>query len=398
MGKLKASDRLVVNITKTIEKSMTRAQRWSTFWRHNYKAIFDKHDLIVAVVIIVVVLAPWVFLDLLNVTKLKYGAIPALSIAVAASALKKLVSFPNLNHWLGFLEEKIEKTPVPKYGSAPHDKLRIIAFLQDLDRYEDKIIMQVLQSLNTVLKACEINFVLALDKNISRKATTSEKDVDPDHLISQIIQFPVTLYPVFKVNSEIEDNIKKQRPPLKPETQVQEMSCNERKTFEKLKCFSREISGIRQNYIRYHNFARNVITHIMDPVTKISSQWDKELVAWIFICSQWRKEMNILIQNWHAYVDVEAVKGEPSLKEIVDNYIKKEEDYKRKEKNAANSQNIKKKEADFKEEEKEENRRKSLQKALEIQDVSMNSIQFFQHFRFHCDAGYLKPRSDLSSN
>ncbi|GLJ53171.1 hypothetical protein SUGI_1133170 [Cryptomeria japonica] len=57
-----------------------------------------------------------------------------------------------------------------------------------------------------------------------------------------------------------------------------------------------------------------------------SHQWKVELVAWIFICSQWRHEMNILIKDWHTYIDFkedEKMKQEPSLKDIVANYIKK---------------------------------------------------------------------------
>ena len=33
----------------------------------------------------------------------------------------------------------------------------------------------------------------------------------------------------------------------------------------------------------------------------------------------------------------------------------------------------------------------NLHKALKVQDVSLKSIQRFQHFRFHCSAGYLTP-------
>ncbi|XP_059069956.1 uncharacterized protein LOC131032497 isoform X2 [Cryptomeria japonica] len=97
--------------------------------------------------------------------------------------------------WRSFLDDKIKGTPVPKFGSAPQDKLRIIAFLNDLDHYEDLVLVQVLQVLNTVLKVCEINFIVALDKNIIRKAfqTSSENEDDVDHFISRIVELPVIL-------------------------------------------------------------------------------------------------------------------------------------------------------------------------------------------------------------
>ncbi|XP_057833379.2 uncharacterized protein LOC131044137 [Cryptomeria japonica] len=492
-GTLEASDGLQVEIAEAIEISMTRAQRWTTRCRHNRQSLFDIFDLLIPAL----VFAAWTFIDRFNVSKLKYGAIPASVIAFAASALKKFRTFCNWKQvskfvndhlksrksdqygqqqtviskikflkkesgkkpWPVFsffsgenlktltclLEEKIEKTPVPKYGSAPHEKLRIIVFLEGLEHYEDSVIVRVMQSLSTLVKACEINFVLALDKNIIRKAfkSSSQKEDDADYFISQIIELPVTLlHPAVEseINSEMQGNtindIEKQlisrSESKKCVSRVQDMSMmtnnlEESVTFKKLNCFAREISGLHQNYIKYHNFARNVISQTMDPATKTSWQWDKELVAWIFICFQWRQEINILIQDWHAYIDVKdkigETKQEPSLKEIVANYIKHQVDSKENKKNAIDAKEKEKKEFDSEEEKKEkwnklkvmfsfgdavfnfeENqfhgnlpRWKSLYKALsQVQDVSMKGIQCFQHFRFHCDTGYLNLPRDLS--
>lgn len=497
-GTLEACDGLVFEITKSIEKSMTRAQRWSTRCRNNRQSFFTKIDLLIPVIIFAVIYAAWMFIERFDFTKLKSGTIPAFVIAIGASALKKSVSFYNWKQvsgfvsdhfsshkskqqygqqqtviskikflkeeigrkpypvfslitgekfkiWRCFKDEKIENTCVPKFGSAPHKQLRIIVFLTGLNRYEDSAIVQVLQSLNTVLKACEINFVLALDKTIIRRALkTSSQQEDADHFISQIIKLPVTilhptvtlLHTAVKTNSEMQENtandIEKQLPSAneistandlkckmqllsKRVTQVRDISTmknnDEEITFGRLNCFAREISGLHQNYMKYHKFAWNVISQTMGHATNTSWQWDKELVAWIFICSQWRGEMNILIQDWHDHVDVneedEKIKQEPSLKEIVANYIKKQPDAKEKEKNAADSKDKGNKEADSKEEEKETENIlngdlqgwKSLHKALDkVQDVSMNGIQCFQHFRFHCNAGYLNRPLELSSN
>ncbi|GLJ53183.1 hypothetical protein SUGI_1133410 [Cryptomeria japonica] len=245
-GTHEACDGLVVEITEEIENSMTRAQRWSTFWRHNYQSPFEMFDLVVAGGVFAAIFAAWMFIERFNVSELKYGAIPAFVIAFAATLLKKLVSLYNWKEVRKFVSDhfrspkseqygqqqtviskikflkkesgskpywffsfitrensnKIEKTCVPKYGSAPHEKLRIIVFMDGLDRYEDTVMVQVLRCLNTVLKACEINFVLALDKNIIRKAC--KKEDDADHFISQIIQLPVTIYQVYNLNSEMQ--------------------------------------------------------------------------------------------------------------------------------------------------------------------------------------------------
>ncbi|GLJ53186.1 hypothetical protein SUGI_1133450 [Cryptomeria japonica] len=514
-GEHEACDGLVVEITEEIEKSMTRAQRWITRWRHKRASFVDKYDWMFWGGAFLVAYLLWLIIKHFNFKNVTWGAIVAFASSFIVPVVKKLYQWfdskevsqfvkdhfrshksDQYGHqetvisklkflkkdsgkkpWpifsffsglkLGLMEDKIEGTPVPKYGSAPHKKLRIIAFMDGLDRYEDSMIVRVLQSLNTVVKACEINFVLALDKNIIRKAfkSSSQKEADADHLISQLIQLPVTLvHPDLKPISEMSGNttndIEKQQPCTcerrknlrKRVTRVQHISTmmthdpEEMATFKDLNRFGREIPGLHQNYIKYHNFARNVISQVMYLAPKSSWQWDKELVAWIFICSQWREEMNILIQDWHAYIDFiddenRKAKQEPSLtqdlqtyadvkekkvdtkqkpflKKIV-NYIIQEADVKGK-KEETDSEEKGKKEADSQEEknkeklnklknmsnfgqaafnfEEKQRRWKKLYEALKLQDVSVNGIQFFQNFRFHCDAGYLNCPRELSFN
>ncbi|GLJ53172.1 hypothetical protein SUGI_1133180 [Cryptomeria japonica] len=272
------------------------------------------------------------FLNGVNLTqwkKLKYGSIPATVMAIFVPALKLSVSFFKLKpvshyvslrfssenseqygqqqrvisdikflkeeigrkpsiifsffagetftFWRSFLDDKIKGTPVPKFGSAPQYKLRIIAFLNDLDHYEDSVLVRVLQVLNTVLKVCEINFIVALDKNIIRKAfqTCSENEDDVDHFISRIVELPVTLVhpavdewgkkdnPIVKyeaiptennvwasngqvnTRSDIEKGI--QLTSTKKSKELQEManSKEEIATFRRLNCFASEIPNLR---------------------------------------------------------------------------------------------------------------------------------------------------------
>ncbi|XP_057833375.1 uncharacterized protein LOC131044135 [Cryptomeria japonica] len=235
--------------------------------------------------------------------------------------------------WRSFLDDKIKGSPVPKFGSAPQDKLRIIAFLNDLDHYEDSVLVRVLQVLNTVLKVCKINFIVALDKNIIRKAfqTSSENKDDVDHPIAKYEAIP-TENNVWACNGQvntrgdIEKGIQLTSTEKSKEPQEMANSKEEIVTFRRLNCFASEIPNLRHSYTKYHNFARNVISKTMGNHRENSHQWKVELVAWIFICSQWRHEMNILIKDWHTYIDFkedEKMKQEPSLKDIVANYIKK---------------------------------------------------------------------------
>ncbi|GLJ05800.1 hypothetical protein SUGI_0025690 [Cryptomeria japonica] len=106
---------------------------------------------------------------------------------MAASQL----SFPNL-------------LPFENFGGAKktlltsEDQLRMIAFVDDLDRCDEKVIIQVLSAINLVLAECKINVILGIDKKmIQRAVETHFEDNDDrdlaDKFICKIIQIPLSL-------------------------------------------------------------------------------------------------------------------------------------------------------------------------------------------------------------
>lgn len=69
------------------------------------------------------------------------------------------------NH--GRLEQAID---APKVAPASGSNLRIIVFVDDLDRCQDSVILQVLSAINLVLAVCEINVVMGMDKRLIERA------------------------------------------------------------------------------------------------------------------------------------------------------------------------------------------------------------------------------------
>ncbi|KAH9290441.1 hypothetical protein KI387_034558, partial [Taxus chinensis] len=186
---------LAIEITREIEGSMTNAQLLSTRWRNTW--IMHSGDIyfkfmLPCLLLVGIGWAAWIFLDRLGPTELKdlkYGSIPVTIIATVWSALGALISFfkpvstqisgyfskldysqqlgyqqkvidditflkaqigckpcfifslisgEKWNNWWGLRKETIGETRVPKYGSAPQRKLRIVSFVDDLDHCEDE--------------------------------------------------------------------------------------------------------------------------------------------------------------------------------------------------------------------------------------------------------------------
>ncbi|GLJ35195.1 hypothetical protein SUGI_0708360 [Cryptomeria japonica] len=65
------------------------------------------------------------------------------------------------------LERDIE---VRNVAPASGTNLRIIVFVDDLDRCQESVILQVLSAINLVLSVCQISVVLAMDKELIQKA------------------------------------------------------------------------------------------------------------------------------------------------------------------------------------------------------------------------------------
>ncbi|GLJ34994.1 hypothetical protein SUGI_0704230 [Cryptomeria japonica] len=65
-------------------------------------------------------------------------------------------------------------TSIPR-SSPPHKEyIRMIVFIDDLDRCQDKVILQVLSAINLVLAACSINVVLGIDMNMLERVMKGE--------------------------------------------------------------------------------------------------------------------------------------------------------------------------------------------------------------------------------
>lgn len=110
-------------------------------------------------------------------------------------------------NWLGLYSDNVKGTQIPKMppasAKASMDDLRIIVFVDDLDRCQDTVILQVLSAVNLVLAACEINVILGMDKKMIARAIAKEFEhsqievedtVDlANKYISKIVQLPLAL-------------------------------------------------------------------------------------------------------------------------------------------------------------------------------------------------------------
>ncbi|XP_059073051.1 uncharacterized protein LOC131073782 isoform X2 [Cryptomeria japonica] len=247
---------LAVTITKEIEKAMTRAQWFSTCWRYSWA----KNSVNICIQIFLpcllvtflagwVAWAAWALLRDAKFKNLQYGSIPSTIIAIVWVVLKSIISvvkpvstqmvgyinspdhtahlgyqeqvISDINflkgelgrkphwffsiisgercrNWFGLYPDNVENTCVPKFMPASEDQLRIITFVDDLDRCDEKVVLQVLSAINLVLAECKINVILGIDKKMIQRAVERRfKDNDDkdlaDKFICKIIQIPLSL-------------------------------------------------------------------------------------------------------------------------------------------------------------------------------------------------------------
>ncbi|XP_057844089.1 uncharacterized protein LOC131053482 isoform X2 [Cryptomeria japonica] len=89
----------------------------------------------------------------------------------------------------------------PKLTPASGSNLRIIVFVDDLDRCQESVILKVLSAVNLVLAECNINVVIGMDKRLIERAIIKKfedanaKDNQElaDMYLQKIIQVPVDL-------------------------------------------------------------------------------------------------------------------------------------------------------------------------------------------------------------
>eukprot|EP01018_Ginkgo_biloba_P014132 Gb_30356 [translate_table: standard] len=101
-------------------------------------------------------------------------------------------------------QNNVADTLLPKMTPACKDNLRIIVFVDDLDRCQETVILQVLSAINLVLAVCEINVILGMDKTLieraiikrfgdkNNKSDISSQDI-ADNYLRKIIQLPLDL-------------------------------------------------------------------------------------------------------------------------------------------------------------------------------------------------------------
>eukprot|EP01018_Ginkgo_biloba_P027778 Gb_16795 [translate_table: standard] len=228
---------LAVEITKEIEARMTRAQQlatsWTYFWKRNKSSIWLQ---LILPFLFVITLTPWISWV---VWVLFIGIVKPISDQMAGYLAQspghedKLGYHENVITDIKFLMEEIGNEPSWLWRStarcfygksvrqmpslefikpASKDKLRVIVFVDDLDRCSDSVILEVLSAINLVLAACEINVVLGTDKSMIVRAlkssfitkTTSddrtpkmyedkELEMLGDKYLRKIIQLPLDL-------------------------------------------------------------------------------------------------------------------------------------------------------------------------------------------------------------
>eukprot|EP01018_Ginkgo_biloba_P011064 Gb_27687 [translate_table: standard] len=191
--------------------------------------------------------------------------------------------------------------------------------------------------------------------------------------------------------------------------------------------------------LNYHRLAWSIF--FKSEEAKSLAGWQVQLIAWIFVCWQWKDRINTLIesvgshpktyilQTWHKLDSLRNwpwyAAEVPSLRVIIDRYIEekektlertypvkgedkeetidgyKEDSEEREHRGRGTHEKGKRKglkrvasEEESSEEESEDwgNLREDwikLREALSRYDVSMEGIQAFQKFRFYCIAGYL---------
>ncbi|GLJ06279.1 hypothetical protein SUGI_0035050 [Cryptomeria japonica] len=557
---------LAVTITKEIEKAMTRAQRFSTCWRYSWA----KNSVNICIQIFLpcllvtflagwVAWAAWALLRDSKFKDLQYGSIPCTIIAIVWVVLKSIISvvkpvstqmvgyinspdhtahlgyqeqvISDINflkeelgrkphwffsiisgewcrNWFGLYPDNVENTCVPKFMPASEDQLRIITFVDDLDRCDEKVVLQVLSAINLVLAECKINVILGIDKKMIQRAVERRfKDNDDkdlaDKFICKIIQIPLSLPdPTNKESDNFLQHCLGHQPPRdatlglednedtdygdidtdnddegddeggffprrREENTVVNIDCSnglstgckgvikkvchlfacnlsselrqiddeldtkgidfltfskgvrltremllsnynpeEATTLYKLKEFvmgAQKLPREWKRFLDYRKFVCNVLS-MRGKVNRLPN-WKLELVAWIFICWNWKHEMNTLIKSWHKYTIVQAgsMKDEdeveyvygPSLKQIVKNYVVELQESQQildfdvdlVSEGALNSRTMETQ--TIQDSQTEYFNWLNLLKALKIQDVSMKGIQLFQNFRLHCETDNL---------
>ncbi|GLJ20044.1 hypothetical protein SUGI_0363520 [Cryptomeria japonica] len=262
-NELEAWAGLAVTITKAMEESMTESQRIRSRWRYTKNErggeILLQFLLPCILALFLSGLATWTVWMLLRRSKhsdlegLKYGSIAITLVVIFWTVMRQLLSvfkpvtvqvmkyihLPDHSTNLGyqhqvisdikFLKEQICEKPsllwkflagnwlwgdtvkgtsIPKSHPPSKNDLRMIVFVDDLDRCEDTVILKVLSAVNLVLAVCEINVILGMDKKMIARAIAHKyqhqlQDINnlnmvipvdlAEKYLSKIVQLPLAL-------------------------------------------------------------------------------------------------------------------------------------------------------------------------------------------------------------
>ncbi|GLJ20048.1 hypothetical protein SUGI_0363580 [Cryptomeria japonica] len=226
-NELEALAGLAVTITKAMEETMTKSQRIRSKRR-------ELQDLKYGSIPVTVVVLFW------TVTKQLYSVFKPVSVQILGyirlpdhstnlgyqhqlisdiNFLKNQIrEKPSLfwkfvaGNWLwrmfGLYRDTVEGTSIPKRRSPSKDDARIIVFVDDLDRCQHTVILQVLSAVNLVLAVCEINVILGMDKKMIARAIAHKyqhqlQDINnlnmvvpvdlAEKYLSKIVQLPLAL-------------------------------------------------------------------------------------------------------------------------------------------------------------------------------------------------------------
>eukprot|EP01018_Ginkgo_biloba_P011036 Gb_18516 [translate_table: standard] len=163
---------LAVEITREMEETMTLAQWLSTCWRKHRRSIWVAMILPFLLVVILASCVTWfVWSKQKGLKEIKYGSLPATLLVIVCTvvmAVLKPVS-TQIAEW-DWSPNNVKDTAIPKMPPQFKGNLRIIVFVDDLDRCQESVILQVLTAINLVLAVCKIDVIIGMDKKMINRA------------------------------------------------------------------------------------------------------------------------------------------------------------------------------------------------------------------------------------
>ncbi|GLJ15188.1 hypothetical protein SUGI_0248310 [Cryptomeria japonica] len=261
---------------------------------------------------------------------------------------------------------------------------RIFVFVDDLERCQESVILQVLSAINLVLAVCKISVIVGMDKVLIERAilkkygdkSSKNSQQLANNYLQKIIQLPLDL------PDPSEDEFKRfldshlgvfSRPSknenLQPDTHA-DIQAERDDDYDSLfsiidKNF--DILDLGEHLMKMYNSESSIQDVTMTGETDAATQsigdsvaidvttgpsnkrpslsisirdilymsnevnsllgWQVQLIAWVFTCWEWEENMNIIIENSSNIAILKTSRSEsstPSLRAIVEHFIKEE--------------------------------------------------------------------------